>query len=66
MAGVSAKEMADHFGYTKRQNVTTRRRNMGLPPRRRGNSGRHGGWPTITIAEFFEMEIGRRMKERIQ
>lgn len=63
MAGVSLQEIADYCGYSARQNVTQRRRNMGLPARTRGNdTGRHAGWPTISLSAFLEMELARRME----
>ena len=62
MAGVSLQEIADYCGYSARQNVTQRSRNMGLPQRTRGEgTGRHAGWPTISLGEFLEMELARKM-----
>ena len=64
LAGVSSAEMAKEFGYCGRQAITTRRRILGLPARRRAHgTGNFGGWPkTITIAEFYEQELAERMK----
>ncbi|WP_457647641.1 hypothetical protein [Profundibacter sp.] len=63
-AGVSASEMADAFGYCGKAAITTRRRLLGLPARRRERgSGNRGGWPkTITITQFYEQELAERMK----
>lgn len=64
MAGVSLQEIADYCGYTKPQNVTQRRKNMGLPARTRGKeTGRHAGWPTIGLSDFLEGDLARRMME---
>lgn len=63
LAGVCTTEMARHFGYSSRSAISHRRVMLGLPPRtRRKGSGKHGGWvQTITIAQFFEMEMARIM-----
>lgn len=61
LAGVSVCEMAKFFGYAHAGSVTVRRRNLGLPGRTRGGPG---GWrETISLAEFQEIEMGRRMQE---
>lgn len=62
-AGVCSTEMAAHFGYSHRSAVGTRRRALGLPRRVRGRDvGTPSGWiGTISIAEFWEMELGRKM-----
>jgi len=64
LAGVSTSEMAEAFGYCGRAAITTRRRQLRLPARRRSSgSGNFGGWPkTITIAQFYEQELAERMK----
>lgn len=64
MAGVSSTEMAEHFGYSCRSAITARRRLLKLPARTRGRGGKNaGGWQeTITLAQFAEMELARRMK----
>ncbi len=64
-AGVNAREMAEHFGYWHSSGVTTRRRNLGLPPRSRSRDGNgSGGWrETISIKMFFEMDLAEKMRK---
>lgn len=63
-AGVSMKDIAAECGYSAPQNVTQRRKNMGLPKRdRKKGRGPRSGWPTISLAEFHEIEIARMMKD---
>lgn len=60
-AGVGTAEIADHFGMSGSSAVTVRRRNLGLPPRKKGQdlarSGtqpcRGGYAPGLPIKEFF-------------
>ena len=65
LAGVHVDEMARHFGYATCKCITQRRRMMGLPPRTRSRGGnKTGGWrETISLRDFAEMEMGRRMAE---
>ncbi|MFY0309652.1 hypothetical protein ACFMBG_07115 [Leisingera sp. D0M16] len=67
-AGVCSTEMAEHFGYTHRSAIGTRRRNLGLPARTRGRGGtNHGGWQqTISLAQFFEAELAEAMRAEAQ
>ena len=60
IAKVSSADIAAHFGMAHHACVTTAARVAGLPPRKRGSSGRmNGGWEaTISAAEFFE---GKRL-----
>lgn len=61
-ANVAIREMADYLGYAQHQGVTQRARHMGLPMRQR-TGGSPSGWPpSITIAQFLELQFGRRMK----
>ncbi|MCD1619159.1 hypothetical protein K7H20_13900 [Salipiger manganoxidans] len=69
-AGVNVYEMSDFCGYAKASSVSKRAAMMGLPPRKRlrGASPRNGlgakGWGgTITMEEFQQAELGRRMAE---
>jgi len=64
-AGVPTSEMARYFGYAHHNCVSTRARLDGLPPRRRGSAGRrNGGWESgLSLAQFLEAEVGRRMRE---
>lgn len=61
-AGVGLQDIADKFGYTRRQSVTQRRVMMGLKPRGRLGGG-HAGWGCISLAQFQEMELARMMTE---
>jgi len=65
MAGVSSTDMAAAGGYSHRSAIGHRRVLLGLPARTRGRGGKnHGGWhQTISIAQFYEMEMARLMKE---
>ncbi|OWU77611.1 hypothetical protein [Marinibacterium profundimaris] len=64
LAGVSQKDIAAACGYTRAQTVGQRRRMLGLPPRRRERcTGTRSGWGTITMDQFLEAELGRRMRE---
>lgn len=65
LAGVNSVEMAQHFGYAHKSAVGHRRVLLGLPPRTRSRGGKNsGGWTeTITLAQFAEMELARKMKE---
>lgn len=65
MAGVSSVDMARHFGYAGSGSIVARRRLLKLPPRTRraGNCARGGWYETISLTEFAEMELARRMKE---
>ena len=67
-AGVCTTDMAEHFGYTHRSAIGTRRRNLGLPARTRGQGGaNHGGWQqTISLAQFFEAELAAAMQAAAQ
>lgn len=64
MAGVNTREMAEHFGYAQSSAIGHRRVLLGLPPRQRSKGGKNtGGWAqTISLAEFAEMELARKMK----
>lgn len=55
-AGVSTGAMAERFGYSNKGSVSHRRQRLGLPERERGKK-------TITLEEFAEIELGRRMAE---
>lgn len=63
-AGVCSTEMAEHFGYTHRSAIGTRRRKMGLPARTRSKGGsNHGGWEqTISLQQFFQAEMAEAMQ----
>lgn len=63
MAGVKASEIARYFGMAHHACVTTAARNMGLPKRQRGSSGKmNGGWKAnITLAAFLEAKAGANM-----
>ena len=64
LAGVSTKDIAAHFGYRSHSCITVRRRGLGLPPRTRSKGGGRCGWAeTITLTEFREVELARKMKE---
>lgn len=69
LAGVSAKEIAAHFGMAHHSCAVTAARKLGLPRRQRGPSGKmNGGWlPTITAEQFFTDKaqgvLGARMAE---
>ncbi|MBY6005400.1 hypothetical protein KUV62_15855 [Salipiger bermudensis] len=56
LAGVNVREMAEFFGYRCKQAVKKRRTRLGLPPRPVGSKGK-----SITLAQFHEQEIARRM-----
>ena len=63
LAGVNTREMAEHFGYAHPSAIGHRRELLGLPPRKRSTGGKnHGGWmQTISLAQFAEMELARKM-----
>jgi hypothetical protein len=64
LAGVNTREMAEHFGYAHPSAISHRRELLGLPPRERSNGGKNnGGWvQTISLAQFAEMELARKMQ----
>ena len=64
LAGVNTREMAKHFGYAHPSAIGHRRELLGLPPRNRSKGGKnHGGWvQTISLAQFAEMELARKMQ----
>ena len=64
-AGVKTSEIAAHFGMAFPACASLAAIKLGLPRRVRGASGkRNGGWvATITLAQFFEMRLARRMAE---
>lgn len=64
LAGVSSPEMAAFFGYSHPSSVTTRRQNMGLPRRNRSRGGKTPWAETISIDQFWEMEVARKMQEK--
>lgn len=68
-AGVSTSEIALRFGYSSTGSVTTRRRNLGLPPRHRTASptkGQVGGWAeTIPLMTFLEAKAAERMAANV-
>lgn len=63
MAGVSTPEIARECGYSRYPAASHRARLLGLPRRvRRSGSGGPAGWPpTITMAQFRELEFRRMM-----
>ena len=64
LAGVSNKEIAEHFGYAQPRCVIQRARYLGLPKRKRSKgTNNFGGWSTISMAEFNEQELGEMMIE---
>lgn len=69
IAGVAAREIAAHFGMSNPSCAVNAAKNMGLPRRQRGPSGKmNGGWlPTITAEQFFTTRnqglYGMRMAE---
>ncbi|APZ53115.1 hypothetical protein Ga0080574_TMP2781 [Salipiger abyssi] len=56
LAGVNVREMVEFFGYRHKQAIHKRRDRLGLPPRPMGSKGK-----SITLAQFHEQEIARRM-----
>lgn len=61
-AGVKLAEIARHFG-TSVGYAQRKRRVLGLPPRKaRKGAGGAGGFGGITLAQFHEQELGRRMR----
>lgn len=53
--GVLLKDIAAAYGYERPSNLTTRRRNMGLPPRTRSRGkGGHAGWGTGGLHQLEE------------
>lgn len=64
-AGVAIADMAQHFGYASHRGVISRRKAMGLPPRTRGRGKGNGrGWAeTITLDNYRQGELARRMAE---
>ena len=64
LAGVNTTEMAEHFGYAHPSAIGHRRVLLGLPPRVRSKGGTNkGGWmQTISMAQFAEMELARKLK----
>lgn len=65
MAGVNVREMAEHFGYARKECISVRRRMMGLPARSRGGKvGSRSGWAeTVPLSAFLKDELIRRMHE---
>ena len=63
LAGVNTREMAEHFGYAHPSAIGHRRVLLGLPARKRSTGGKnHGGWvQTISLAQFAEMELARKL-----
>lgn len=64
-AGVSTTDMARYFGYCGAAAISHRRALLGLPPRKRGaNRNSSCGWVgTISLREFFELDLARKMRE---
>lgn len=65
LAGVSAKEIAQHFGMSHHSCAVTAARKLGLPRRERGPAGRmNGGWKAnLPIAEFWDQQAAAAMAE---
>ncbi len=68
LAGVSAREIAEHFGMAHHACVVTAAKNLGLPGRVRGPAGyRNGGWvANLPIAEFWQAKLAARMEEFVR
>lgn len=62
-AGVSTHEIARHFGLSCHSSACAMARHLDLPRRVRGKSGKMNGGcaATITVREFYEMKLARRM-----
>lgn len=56
LAGVNVREMVEFFGYRHKQSIHKRRDRLGLAPRPLSSKGK-----SITLAQFHEQEIARRM-----
>ena len=64
LAGVVISDIGTHCGYSQNQSVQQRRRHMGLPPREKTLTARlAAGKPSISLADFAEMELARLMKD---
>lgn len=70
LAGVRSRDIAEFAGYSSVQGVSTKAAQMGLPKRvrQKGASIKNGtgrcGFPgSITLAQFYEDEMARRMHE---
>lgn len=64
-AGVAIGDMAEHFGYASHRGVISRRKAMNLAPRTRGRGKGNGrGWAeTISIDDYRQQVLARRMAE---